>query len=257
MKSLLSFSLKATYVFGLVLVTLFVAKVMYVNSQRELQSEVNNQRTFSVNGEATKDVTLDTAKLNLGITLRGDSAQKLQQEATQKYNEAIGKIKAAGIPEEDIKTQGYNVNPVYDPEKGTPNGYEVALSLEVTVRNTNPESELVSKIVNAGNEAGFNTVNSLQFYLEDIKAVQDQIKELAIQDAKSRAEKEASQAGLKLGKVLNVYENNYGPFNSYAEPMMAGAEFKAVDTEESLPPIEIQPGQTEVKVQVTIEYETL
>ncbi len=249
----IQFAYKATYVFVLVLISLGVtATLLGYLTQREI-----SKRTYSVQGHASENFTPDTAEINLGVTLYGDNVIELQKKASEAYQEAIDAIKTAGIDEKDIKTQQYTIQETYrglgDDVKPT---NEVSLSLVITIRDTKPESKLISETINAGTEAGFNKVNSLRFYIDDLLAAQDSIKELAIKDAKERAKTESNLAGLKLGKVINVYSNDYYPGNYQEQGVNTMQKLDALDSVAPIiPSVDILPGEQEISVDVTLEFE--
>lgn len=252
-----SFVIKATYVFVLVAVSIGLFGFSMYQMASALNDESGYKNTFSVEGTAKKKVTLDTAKVNLGVVLKDTTPVAVQQKASERYEKAIEAIKALGIPSEDIQTQNYTVSSVYKYETNEIEGYEINLSLVVIVRDTKPESELVSKVINAATESGFNSINSLDFYLEDMEKIQDELKEEAIEDAKARAERESKLAGLKIGKVTNMSSYNPYPYYDYGYAgmdMMSNAKLGAPEAVD-MPQIQIQPGQTEVEVSVTLQYE--
>lgn len=254
-KGVVIFGVKATYVFILVIMLLLLAGGVLVASFGKLNEDISGKRTYSAEGSAKRKVVLDTARVTLGVDIEGATSNEIQKEATEKYNAAVEAIKQAGIPEEDIQTQNYTISPKYERSTGKPDGYQIQLSLIVTVRDTDPRSEQVSKVINAGSNSGFNLVRGLNFYLDDAQAVQDELKAEAIEDAKARAERDASVAGLKLGKILNVYSGNYYPYYDYEYRGMGVADSASAPKEEPMPDIQIQPGQTEVEVSVRVEYE--
>lgn len=254
-KPIIQFAAKATYVFILVLLSLLTTGIIFIKSVEKINREIGNQQTFSVQGYSKKKVALDTAKITLGVVLEDKSPAEVQRRASERYNKAIEAIKQVGIEEKDIQTQNYNVRTLYEFETQEIRGYEIDLSLIVTVHDTNPESELITKIINAASENGFNAVNNLQFYLEDYQAVQDEIKEEAINDAKERALREAQAAGLNLGDVVNMYSDNVYPYYERSEGYAMEANTKDYAIEEPLPAIEIQPGETEVNSTVTLVFE--
>jgi uncharacterized protein len=257
-----SFVVKATYVFVLVAISIGLFGFSMYQMASALNDQSGYRNSFSVEGKAKRKVTLDTAKINLGVVLKDKTPVEVQKKATERYEKAIGAIKDLGIKAEDIQTQNYSVSSVYKWESNEIEGYEIRLSLVVIVRDTKPESELLSRVINAATESGFNSVNSMEFYLEDIERVQDELKEEAIADAKARAERESKLAGLKIGKVINMNSYNPSPYFDYGYRSYEGMDMVAnsqLGMEEmvEMPAIQIQPGQTEIEVTVNIQYEIL
>ncbi len=252
------FAAKATFVFALVIGSLLVFGGVLYKTVTDIDDDIGYPRTYSAEGSAEKKVKLDTAQVTLGVILKDSTPALVQKEAGERYEKAINAIKQLGIPEEDIQTQNYNVSTVYNPDTRAVEGYEINLSLQVTVRDTSPEAEMISNVINKASENGFNSVQNLYFYLEDLQSVQDELKNEAIEDAKQRAKNEADAAGLKLGDVINMYSYTPGPYydREYGATAMEANVVKE-STDSSLPSIQIQPGQTEVSIEVTLEYEIL
>src|SRR3989344_6243330 len=99
-------------------------------------------------------------------------------------------------------------------------------------------------------KAGANQVNNLGFKIDDEEKLKDQAREMAINDAKEKANKLRKQLGILLGKIVNYQEGGYYP------PVYLKAE--AMDTGGyggGGPLPEVPTGENEVVVNVTITYQ--
>ncbi len=76
--------------------------------------------------------------------------------------------------------------------------YRVSTTVAVTVRETDNVAEILAAAVNAG----ANMVNYIQFNIEDRTALESQARELAVSDARARAEELAALMGLTVGEPL-------------------------------------------------------
>lgn len=187
--SFISFALKAVFVFILCAGTIVIIGGVLYSTIDKLATDVRSDKTYSVQGKAKRKVALDSADLNLGVLITGPTAVEVQKQAGEKYNKAIKEIKALGIKEDNIQTQGYSVQPVYKPTTNDIEKYQIDLTLMVKLEGVKPESDLVGKVINVAADAGFNKVNNLNFYLDDYDKIVDEIKGEAIEDAKEEQNK--------------------------------------------------------------------
>jgi len=244
---------KTNFILAILLILAIVAIVM---TSLITNNRINNQDRLSVTGSGTVYAKADIANLIVGFTT-GTKATAVEatQENTKKMNEIISTIKDLGVEEKDIKTTDYHLNPVYDwtDKSGrTLKGYEVSQNITIKLRDLEKIGDIIAKTT----EKGANQIGNINFTIDDEYELRNQARELAIEKAKEKAEKIASEAGIKLGRVKNVYENF-----SYATPMMdySNAKLEAsyaigMGGEEVRSP-SIESGQNEIKVEVTLMYE--
>lgn len=208
----------------------------------------------SITGEGKAAIAPDIAAVDLGITTEGGKVEKIVQENTDAMNKLLADIKALGIADKDIKTKSYSLQPRYEYEKdGTriSKGYTLSQTIEVKIRDF---AKIGSVLEIAAND-GANNVSDLQFTIDDMEKARAQAREKAIAQAKAKAQAIASQTGIKLKKIISVYEDtgSCGVYGCpYAEGMGAGMTEKAVS---SVAPT-IQSGEQEVTVRITLNYRT-
>jgi uncharacterized protein YggE len=119
--------------------------------------------------------------------------------------------------------------------------YRVSIGVTITVRTPDKVGELLAAAVSAG----ANMVNYIQFDIADHAALQSQARELAVADAKSRAEQLAGLLGLQVGEAQTVVENG----ESYGTPMGLGGGGGAM-----MSSVPISQGTLSVSMSVTITY---
>jgi len=218
-------------------------------------NRINNQDRLSVTGSGTVYAKADIANLIVGFTTGTKvTAVEATQENTKKMNEVIGAVKDLGVEEKDIKTTDYRLNPVYDwtDKSGrTLKGYEVSQNITIKIR----ELEKIGDIIAKTTEKGANQIGNINFTIDDEYELRNQARELAIEKAKEKAEQMADEAGIKLGRVKNVYENvNYvTSMMDYSNAKMESSiAYGMGGAAVSAPSIET--GQNEIKVEVTLLY---
>ncbi|NCN25234.1 hypothetical protein COT94_04055 [Candidatus Falkowbacteria bacterium CG10_big_fil_rev_8_21_14_0_10_37_14] len=216
--------------------------------------QTNSEDRFSVVGSGTVYAKADIANLQVGFkTETKKTAAEATTDSSKKMNGITEVLKKLDIKTEDIKTTQYNLNPVYnwtDRAGQTLIGYEVLQSLTLKIRDLDKIGEVIARTT----EQGANQVGGISFTIDDEFALRNQARELAIKKAKEKAELISKQSGMKLGAIKSVSENN----NTYPA-IMAYSNAKAMDSVgsgvESIPATEIQSGQNEIKVEVTLIYE--
>ncbi len=200
-------------------------------------------------GEGKVSVTPDIAKVTLGIQESGISLKTVQDSVNKKSKTLIDSLKKLGIGEKDIKTTSYNVYPQYD--YTIPNskitGYQVSTSYEVTIE----DFDKVNDVLVQATAAGANTASGITFEVNDetkAKKLQE-AREEAVGVAKEKAQGLAKAAGISLGKIINITESQGG---DEMRPMYATKDMAVGG---SPTPADIQPGETEISVTVSLSYE--
>lgn len=210
-------------------------------------AETNMERTVTVSGEGRVSLTPDTAYIMLGIDVLNEDLGTAQTDAQTKMDAVIGALKNAGVAEEDIQTSNYSINLERDYNQPAQPilGYRVTHTVNAKVRNLGNAGAAIEAAVNAG----ANTVQNIWFVLENQAAAMRQARELAVADAKAKAEQLAGLAGTTIGPVTSISEYSGG-----ATPVAATGGPAAVDAMKGASAPTINPGQTEVVLSVQVSY---
>ena len=217
------------------------------------QVTTSKSDAFSVTGEGKVDAKPDSATVRLGVVARGATEQAAKDLLNSDINKVISAIKGLGISEDKIKTENFNIYPDYDQvktleiETNRPDkisGYNANTNISVIVDN----AELANQIIDAGVAVGANQVGGVDFQVKDKTAALNKARELAVADAKKKAEDAARIAGFKLGKIINYSEAGGGGY-----PRLMAAE--AATDKAGGAPTQIEPGTNEIMVTVTLSYE--
>jgi uncharacterized protein len=237
---------------ALMAITLFAAVASLVIASvggQSVSAETDQiPRRVTVSGHGQVAVTPDTGMVNLGVEVQNADLGAAQTEAADRMEAVIAAMRSAGIAEADITTANYNiwVDRDWDRPEQTIRGYNVSHSISVKVRNV----DTVGEIVEAGLEAGANSVQGIYFTVEDPGDAVSQARERAINDARAKAEDLARLTGVTLGQVVTINEYSYAPYpvaaeeRAYADDGFSGA---------AAPPI--NPGESLISVQVQVAWE--
>lgn len=218
------------------------------------QVTTSKSDAFTVTGEGKVETKPDSATVRLGVVSRGATSEQAQNLLNANINKVVAAVKALGVAEDDIRTENYNIYPEYGDVRpvvgGTTtdqnriSGYTANTNITVTVKT----AEIANKVIDAGTSNGANQVGGVDFQVKDKEAALNQAREMAVADAKKKAEDASRIAGFKLGKVINYSESEGG---GYPVPMLA----KAQDAQGGGVPTQVQPGTNEVMVTVSLSYE--
>ncbi len=159
--------------------------------------------TITVSGVGELTLKPDMATVELGIQiLNGATAQKATDDAAKAMEGIKQALVSLGIKEEDLRTSQFSMYETYDYDgKGNIVGkpkYNVTNTLSVDIYDI----DNVGKYIDAAIEAGATNSYGMVFGMKDAKARENEVLELAMANARSRAEALAAAAGRKLGSVL-------------------------------------------------------
>ena len=160
----------------------------------------------------------------------------------------IDALKANGIAEADIATQGITVGPTYNytNEGGQVlTGYQASQTLQVTLRDLTTAGATLDAVVAAGGNAA--RVDSLTPYVTDPSVAANKARAQAVELAQKQAEQYASLLGFTLGAVTSVSEST----SSTAPQPVAMSDMGAAESKVATP---IQAGTTQVSVTVSISW---
>ncbi len=196
--------------------------------------------TFDVTGEGKVNVKPDLGTVSAGVSATGATTSQVQNEINSSINKVSEAVRALGVDSKDIQTSTYNINPTYS-DSQVITGYSANTTLTIKVRDINK----VGQVIDAATRAGATNVNNLGFEVSDKSKLENEARKLAVDDAKKKAQNEADIAGFRLGRIVNYSES----FGGQPRPMPLAAE-SAIKT-----PTNLQTGQEEIDVTVTLSYE--
>lgn len=203
---------------------------------------------IQVTGNSQKEVIPDVARITFSINSVNAKLEKAKNDNTQIANQVFANLKAQGITQEQIKTNTYQVDPVYNYEKEKLpklEGYRVTNTLEI---RTSIDS--VGVLVNEITNAGANEINSIRFETANETDSKNEALKDAIGDALKKADVIATALNKRVVNVTLVNESGvfYHPIMMESRMLKASADGAAPN----IPAGKVTVGAT---VQVTIELE--
>lgn len=205
-------------------------------------------RTVVVSASGRASATPDVVRLSLGVRTDGGDVSSSLREVGARV-QAIGEAaRSHGIDSSDIRSTGAGVHPRYDRDGQRVVGYQAYHGLAVVVRAIDTVGAVVDSVAEvAGNAL---SVDSIQLDLSDSTRLEQEARDNAFAQARSKGDLYARLSGGVLGEVLSVVEggSHGGPVPMRAMAMSSGAMDSAMP---------VEAGEQTVSVSVTITWALL
>ena len=229
---------------------LFCGVAIYIATPNTTTDTSNG---ISVSWIGVAQVQPDTLTLYFSIQEKAESTQEAQNTIDHISTSFITLVKELGMPDKSIQTSNYSVFPSYywdrDTSRQIANGFEASQNITITL-NGEGFIELGQKILSAAPSVGNIAINGSNFSLRDKFAGESEVRTLALEQARKKAEQLAEAAGVGLGDPISIIENSNGAvfFPMYNVKSNALMEEVAVDW------AVLEAGSSEVTVNVNVVY---
>lgn len=204
------------------------------------------QPSMSVSATGSVSTAPDRAIVTAGVVSEGKTAREAMMGNATLMTTVFEQLETAGIQRKNIMTSQLSLQPKYDyRDRNAPKIASYEARNTITAKSEDLES--VGAMLDALVRAGVNNINGVKFSLSDPKSAMALARNNAIQDAREKAEAMAKAAGVKLGPLLDLNENN---FNSSPQPMMTYARMEVAS--DAVTPI--SAGEQSMQVTVNLTY---
>lgn len=196
-------------------------------------------RTITVDGVGKVAGPPDFMETMLGVVVTRPTILTAVDDATAEAATMIEALRTFGITDADLQTGDYSIYPQYV-EYPTITGYTVNYNVRVHVRELGRGGEIIDAAIRAvGDDA---TVYGVSFGLEEDGPRMTEARQLAVEDARHRAEELAELVDGTLTDVVRVEEVSVPDYGAYygGEGEVAGAPF--------------MPGEVSTSVTVTVTF---
>ena len=206
------------------------------------------KRTISLVATGAVKTTPDKVDISTGVTSEAPSAREALDKNIAAMTKVVEVLKADGIDPKDIQTTNFSVSPVYEQrpyDKPTPPvvvGYRVTNQVRISLHDTGKLGAILDKVVTLG----ANQIDAIEFGVEEPEALKDEARKLALKNVTDNAKLYAEAAGVGLGAILTISEEE----SSY-QPRFAPAATRMEMSKDV--PIEAGTATLEVRVSVTWE----
>ncbi|GAA6196427.1 SIMPL domain-containing protein [Pseudophaeobacter arcticus] len=199
---------------------LVTALAMALTLGTALKADTRTDRQILVSGEGRVEVAPDLAVITLGVSKEAKEAGEAMALVSEDMFAVVQELRAVGIADKDLQTQQISLQPVWS-NGGSYNssgerritGFLAANTVNLRVRDLDQLGEVLDRVL----RAGANQFQGLRFDVADHALLQDQMRASAVADARHKAEQLAAAAGVTLGPVRTITDQDHGG----GRPMMA------------------------------------
>jgi len=201
-----------------------------------------------VTGAGSIDIAPDMALLHLSVMREASTAREALTANSAAMTKVLDAMTTLGIAKRDLQTSSVNIQPRYTrPPRQNSGVAEAPKLVGYTVRNAVTvrvrDISRVGEVLDTSVTLGVNDGGGIQFTNEDPSAAITQARTEAMKAALAKAETLAKAAGVNIGEVLEISEQQSNP-----RPMplaRVAMDYKA----ESVP---IAAGENSYKVTVNV-----
>jgi uncharacterized protein len=247
---------------ALIMLVVFLG-VTTLNSLKHLRSIDPAYNSITVSGEGEVFAVPDVASFSFSVSADATTVATAQAEVTKKMDAILKAMKDLGIEDKDVKTSDYSVWPKYTyrqiycittPCPGTQqvqDGYTASHTVTVKVRDT----EKAGAALSAAGDAGATNLSGLTFTVDDLDTIVAEARDLAIKDAREKAEGLADDLGVRLVRVVSFSDSLGGyPQPYYARDTMGMGGPEMMASNQAKAPT-LPMGENKAQVSVSITYE--
>ena len=215
----------------------------YAKPLSQQDTGTTQMRTIQVSGTGEIQVAPDTAVIQLGVQTQAKTAEFALSQNSSKMRSLMDTLENAGISSDNIQTQTLRLSPRYNISDSNKDrtliGFTASNIVEVRSEDLGNLGDLLDQAV----KAGANTIENINFEISDSGEVIDQARQVAVENARHKAEQLADLTNSALGPVLEVQDLSRTPV-----PNVRQAEAAAPAA------VPVSPGSQTISVQVQITW---
>ena len=201
----------------------------------------------TVPGRGSVRASPDVASVTFGVLVVRPTAADARAAAASAMDGVVAALLAGGVERSDLQTTLVGLDAVRDSSSGSApriTGYQLTNSVSATVRAV----DAVGSLIDAALGAGATSLDGLTFRVAEPGPALDEARRRAVADARSRAAILAAEAGVALGRVVEIVEGGGVPPGP-PRPLAAMSLKAASDV--STP---VEPGTSELEISVVVTF---
>jgi uncharacterized protein len=205
------------------------------------------ERTINVDGIGKASAKPDRAEIRLSVISNEATAAEAIASVSEKARRVLKALAFYGVSDSDIQTGSVSLNPVY--KRGPQSqdkepkviGYRAAIGNTARVR----KMEWLGKILDNLSEAGADRLDGVRFFVADTESLRREAREIAVDNAMSKARQLSAAAGVGLGEIISITDAAAG--GPGPQPRMLAF----ATAERGVP---VMPGEVSEQVRVHMVY---
>jgi uncharacterized protein len=153
-------------------------------------------------GDATIARAPDVAFLTVAVETRARTPNDAQRQNADAMAGVERQIAAAGIRKDALRTIGLWLEQEFDMQNGrrVPRGYVARNSVEIRIDEVARAGEIADQVV----QGGATSISQLRFDLRDRAGAEREALQMAVVDARRRADAAAAAAGTTVDRVIRI-----------------------------------------------------
>ncbi|MDK4724921.1 SIMPL domain-containing protein [Rhizobium phaseoli] len=233
-----------------VMMTALLALPLAAAAPAVAQEAKPREAVISVTGDGESSVAPDMAIVTLSVVKQAKTAREALDENNKAMNDVLDALKSGGIAERDLQTSGFSIQPQYnypqpvDGQQQQPQliGYQTINAVTVRLRDLAKLGQVIDQSVTLG----INQGGDIQFTNDKPEAAIEEARKDAVAEAVKKAKTLSEAAGVKLGRIIEINENEPRPLPQPA--------YRATMMKEADAAVPVQAGETTYNVSVTVTF---
>ncbi len=212
-------------------------------------------RIIRITGQGSLRLKPDTTELIMTINDKCSSYEEIMALSEKKSGAVKNALVKIGFKRDNIKTESFNVNTVYESyNDGNGNyrqrfaGYEFYHNLKLTFSCDNDK---LSEALNALADSEANPEFRIEYTVEDKTRAGKKLLEEAVKDSKSKAELMCKTLGVELGDVVNI-DYSWGRMDMSVRPV--NLKMDCATSVKTAFRMDVDPEDIELQDNVTVSW---
>ncbi|NKF51013.1 SIMPL domain-containing protein [Shewanella sp. WXL01] len=216
-----------------VVLTTLLATLVLISVNSHANSPLPNHRHIQLKGYAEITAKPDQAKVSFEVNSIQDSALKAKQEVDGRINRLLAGIENFKVDKSGVSASKLVVEPnlTYDDDgNDVIKGHVASRDITITLKQIDQLNDLIDFALSVE----INQLDDIELISSKAASLKDKVNNLAITNAKEKAESLANAFGAKLGKIYSINPNsssyNYGYRSADVERIeVTGSRIKHAD----------------------------
>ena len=215
-------------------------------SQPDPRGVDRDETLLTVTATGRADSRPDEARLQLGVQSQAGSAGEASRLNREKMDAVTAALQRLGVKPDDLQTRNLSLQRIdYGKERGQFRAFNV---VEVTMRDMAKVGEAVTAVT----EAGANVMSGPDLRFSNRDAANKSAYAAAYRNARTRAEAYAEAAGLKISRVLGIYDG--GEYGTPSPPPYVSRDAVAQAAAPPPPSAPFSAGTSTTEVRVRVDF---
>lgn len=218
-------------VMGAVMVVAAGGPAMAQDDNSELDRE-RSRPSITVTGEGEVQSKPDVVAIKIGVVTEAANAQQALASNSEAMQQLFEVLDAQNIAEKDRQTRRFDVSPQYRHDQPDPRrpgalqdepsreprivGYQVTNEVRIKLREVSRLGAVLDAVVSAGS----NRIHGIEFSIDNRDELMNEARRDAVRRAREKAELFAEAAGVSVGTVVTIREEDFMRPMPQGQPMM-------------------------------------